>query len=406
MNNPKILVLSRNQHHHFKPLIAKLPYELVETEDWDQENIVKINPSILLTLTFEWYEADKCIRKARERGIPTLLLMDGIMEWRLQWEDPKTIGNSGWGLFHLATVDKIACLGRQSVRQLEAWGNVGKCELVGCPRFDSYLENPTPLIPHEGPKRLLIMTANTPAYTSEQMDFVEKSLVDLNNLLKDKTEWVPIWRFGRRGQLKDRLNLKDNFSHLQGKPLSDVLKYADAVITTPSTTQLEAMLAQRPTALLDYSNSFHYVPAAWTITSSEHIETVLNSLFEPPHSRMLLQDEILHDCLECYSPATPRLIKLVEDMIDMSQKCRIANNPLHYPFHLLQEDDHGFVLPSYLFDLAKLYPLNQTFSNTDLVDLQRQLIFYKQENNELRRKASILGTIKETFSILLNKIAL
>ena len=396
-----ILALSRKQSHHYAPFREGLGREFIEVSDWDPAVVKALRPLILLTLTDDWYEADRCIRRARGLGIPTLFIMDGILEWRHQWEDPQLGALRGVAHMQPVTTDKIACLGRQSVRQVEAWGNVGKAELVGCPRLDHFLTNPVPRTSHDGrEKRLLIMTANTPAFTQHQMALVEKSLADLQRVLSSQTDWKPIWRVS--GALRERLGLSDDFPGLQGQSLHDVLTFADAVVTTPSTSQLEAMLAGRPTALLDYSNSPHYVPAAWRITAEDHLEPVLRDLAGPPHRRMAYQDEILHDCLECHTPAAPRMIRLIETMIESSRERREQGRPLRFAPRLLPLEHGVAALPSADFDLGALYPDNATLTNTDRVELQRQLVFAQQEICELRRKARKLDVIRRARTLLSN----
>ena len=109
------------------------------------------------------------------RGLPMALMMDGVIEWRHEWEDPNFGAGGRIAYYQPIVTDKVACIGWQAARTLEAWGNVGKCEIIGMPRFDQYLEQPVALVPHDGKKRLLIMTANTPGFTPEQIAQVDPS---------------------------------------------------------------------------------------------------------------------------------------------------------------------------------------------------------------------------------------
>jgi hypothetical protein len=386
-----ILALSRRQHHHYAPIAKAMPLPVVETDDWRPEVVRSVRPRILLTLCSDWWEADLCIRQARELGIPTVQIMDGIIEWRHQWEDPKTGNRYGAPLYQPVVVDKLACLGRQSVRLLEFWGNIGKCELVGCPRMDVYLTNPVPPPPNESPKRLLVMTANNPGFTTEQVRAVKQALLDLRNALAERTDWLPIWRVSPH--LRQELDLRDDFPSLRHAPLYEVLGYAHAVITTPSTAQLEAMLACRPVSLLDYTNSPHYVEAAWTISCAEHIHNVLESLGSPPPTRMLHQDYILHDCLECQTPATPRMVQLLKALLEQ---------PSFSPHRVLLPRPDLSLQPTQVLNLSQLYPGNELLSEVDLVDLKRRLIFAQQEIRWLRRMVSVTGPIKRAVRKLTN----
>ncbi len=73
------------------------------------------------------------LRRAVERGIPTLILADGILEYRNTWEHPQLPAGS---LFQPVLGHKIACLGRSQARILESWHNGNRCEVTGSPRFD------------------------------------------------------------------------------------------------------------------------------------------------------------------------------------------------------------------------------------------------------------------------------
>jgi hypothetical protein len=395
MYNLQVLALSRRQHHHYAPLLAHFP--IIEIDDWSLDEVVKHNPDILITLSGDWYEAYACIQVAKEKQIPTLLIMDGIIEWRHEWEDPVYGAGGGIAYYQPVVTDKIACLGWQTARILEGWGNIGKCEIVGAARFDSYLNDPIPPPTHEGPKRLLIMTANTPGFTPLQIDLVEQSLLDVKDYLSQQDDWKPIWRV-RKG-LDQKLGLTDEFPHLRTQSLRDALASADAVLTTPSTTLLEAMLSGRPTAILDYSNSPPYVNAAWMITACKHISVVLEKMKTPEQSRMVYQDEILHNNLECYTPALPRLAMLIKEMAEIGRKARENGNELQFPDRIVPIEFGGHAVMSKNFDLAKLYPNHPVYTNHDLVALQTALTHTNTEISELKRQLkklkqrSILSTL-------------
>lgn len=381
---PTVLALSRDQHHHFAPLSNQSSFEVVESADWDPEIVHELQADLLLTPSCDWYEAAACIEEARRSNIPSLYLMDGIIEWRHQWENPKFGAGDGIPYNQPVTTDKIACLGWESARTLEAWGNIGKCEIVGAPRFDHYLREPVVREKHEGPKRLLVMTANTPGFTPEQLEKVERSLVDVKTYLEKRKEWEPIWRV-RRG-LDEKLGLTDHFPHLREQSLKEVLSQADAVLTTPSTVLLESMLAGLPTAILDYTNSPQYVSAAWLITAQAHLAPTLRELLDPPARRLALQDEILHNCLACRTLATPRVVNLIKDMTKIGKASRISGSEMKFPARMVALEFGGHAIPSEHFDFAELYPDHPIFSKEDLHILQRELTFAQQELEMLRRE--------------------
>jgi hypothetical protein len=382
-----ILALSREQHPHFAPLYEVPGWRVIETPEWHPDKLRELLPDILLTPSCDWFESNACIKGARRMGIPTLYVMDGIIEWRHEWENPRWNSREGVPYNQPVTTDKIACLGWQSARTLEAWGNVGKCEIVGAPRFDHYLCQPVRHREHDGCKRLLIMTANTPGFTPEQLALVERSLLDVKEYLEAQSDWAPIWRV-RRG-LDVKLGLSHGFAELRDKPLRAALAEADAVLTTPSTVLLEAMLAGVPAGLLDYTNSPPYVPAAWMVTAPQQIDPVLRDLVHPPARRLVFQDEVLHNCLECRTPATPRIRRLIEVMAAIGRESRAANRSLEFPDRILPVELAGHAIPSEHFEMSRLYPDHPVVADADRAALQRELIYARQELSQLRREIEL-----------------
>lgn len=390
----KVICLSRNQEAHFSPLYKY--FDVSEVSDWRPEALSELGDfDLLVSPSCDWYEAYACIQWAKQNTIPTLYIMDGILEWRHEWENPVYGMGDGIAFNQPIMTDKAACLGFASARTLEGWGNLGKCEVVGAARFDHYIKEPLPLPENTGAKKLLIMTANTPSFTSTQLEMVERSLLDIKEYLIHQSEWEPIWRV-RKG-LDRKLGLIDNFTEFRGKALREVMAQSHGVLSTPSTVLLEAMLAKRPTGILDYSNSPPYVSSGWTITSPDHIHTTLSDMLKPPLKRLIFQDEVLHNNLECYTPALPRLIKLINKMIQEGRVARELKTSLKLPHYILSEAYPH--LPSPDFDFHNLYPNHPVFSKSNLVELQQELNFYRQENNELKRQLKRLRqrTILSTF---------
>src|SRR5690606_16982634 len=65
------------------------------------------------------------LRKAKEKNIPTLVLADGILEYRNTFEHPDLVPGS---LYQPVLGHKLACIGRSQARVVESWGNIGVCE--------------------------------------------------------------------------------------------------------------------------------------------------------------------------------------------------------------------------------------------------------------------------------------
>jgi hypothetical protein len=279
-------------------------------------------------------------------------------------------------LFQPVLCDKIACLGKSQARILESWGNLGKCELIGCPRLDNLLGAKPRARQRDCPWNVLIITARTPYFTDQQRRLCLKGLGDLKNWLERNKEKngrliTPVWRL--TGGLYQELGLGEKAEAASAGELAELLREADAVIATPSTAMLEAMMQGLPVALLDYNNLPHYVPAAWQITAREHLDAVMEELMAPPRAKMLLQDTILHDSLECRSPATGRLAYLINEMAAIGRRARSEGKEPLFPGRIVNDPWEGHHPPEPRFDLKALYPDHPVFSRMDLIELQAEL---------------------------------
>ena len=298
-------------------------------------------------------------------------VMDGILEWRRTWDytrHDRPIDGRALPLNQPALSHKIACLGRRDARILESWGNGGKCEIVGAPRLDHLVQQRrdgrTRLRSGTGGKpRVLVMTAKTPGFTPEQVETTLRSLLDLKRFFAARPEWDVVWRLTH--ELHQTVGVSNMLADLTGGELHEVLLNVDAVITTPSTSMLEAMVLERPTALLDYHNCPHYFEASWTITAESHIDPVVSQLLDPPPARMDYQEFLLAEQLAWHGPenATDRLIRLIEAMMRAKQEGWDDGRSL--PARILTDVDLDAAAELPLRDLHRYYP---HFPRTDDAD--------------------------------------
>jgi hypothetical protein len=319
-------------------------------------------------------------------------MIDGILEWRFIWtsHDP---GEASTPQYQPALSHKVACLGRSQARLLESWGNFGKCEVVGLPRLDTLLESQPRRRQPGAPTRLLITTARTPGFARDQVRTVERSLQDLKTWLDrarsmGRFDIEPVWRL--TFELEGRLGVRNELSDDTGQELARMLADVDAMVTTPSTCLVEGMLQGIPVALLDYHNCPQYVPAAWSITAREHLDQVLPELVAPPTTHMLHQKMILHDTLECRTPALPRLIRLVEDMVHTARECRQAGRPLVFPGRILPDGQGGHHLWGEGLDAATLQTDQAVFDARDRTVLQKQIGHLRAQHRRDTREIEVL----------------
>jgi hypothetical protein len=316
------------------------------------------------------------LRRIFEAGrVPILILADGILEYRNLYEHPELADGS---IFQPIIGHKLACIGRGQSRIIESWGNVGKCEVVGLPRLDSLGQQAFLPIQDHGPFRLLIATANTPAFNDRQRQAVTESLEHIRLRLEANPRI-----HGR--ELQVRWRLTDGLNEELGLPADDggspqgsqsivsAIENADAVITTPSTLYLESVLLGRPTAILDFHNTPHFVPAAWMINAPKHLNVILNELANPPAAKLLFQNTVLHDQLELREAASDRMIELIEAMVQSGAESRQAGRPVALPPRILNDPQRGFARVEDGFSLKSLFPNNPVLNENEPQALQLEL---------------------------------
>lgn len=371
----RVYVLNRlaagNRLYQDWPDRLSVPCEFVDEylPDWQPP----ADAGVLIThLHYRWEDLASLRRLYENHQIPILILSDGILEYRNTWQNP-TIPSGC--LFQPVLGHKLACLGRAPARWIEAWGNVGKCEVVGLPRLDLVQQRPRTPLGTSDRFRLLVATARTPAFDQPQRETVIASLRSLKNYLdtvavSDSRPWEIQWRLSQ--DLYAEIGIAAEPS---SPPLSLVeqIDRVDAVVITPSTGYLESLLRGRPTAILDYHNTPGYFSPAWTISADSHLDRVIGELSDPPAAKMLYQSQLLNDQLECRTPATPRMLALIEALLTARRQSLATQQPLSLPARILPDAQWGLAAVPQEFDLASLFPSAAAFQNADVQRLQIEL---------------------------------
>jgi hypothetical protein len=350
---------------------APIPCEVVKTfpPNWS----VPDDAGIIVThMHYRWEEIHALRKVYQEHQIPILILADGILEYRNIWQHPDLADGC---VFQPIVGHKLACIGQGQVQVVESWGNLGKCESVGLPRLDSLSEQSAPPVSTEGTFRVLVATANTPAFNDEQRQSVIDSLTHIQKRLSQnsKVNGRPVevtWR------LTDGLDRDLGLEELTDEdrvPLSIAIDHSDAVITTPSTLYLESVLKQRPTAILDFHNTPHYVNSAWMINAPKHFNEIIRELADPPASKMLFQETLLHRELRCDGKATERLCQLISTMVEEGAAARRDNHKIKLPHRILHDQKKGFPVVPAGYNLSEQYPDNKVFQVQELEQLQLEL---------------------------------
>lgn len=349
-------------------------------------DVLSIAEAADIVLYHEYWQVEVCClaqELVRRGKVPVLMLPDGIAEYRCVWEH-QALGD-GIGFIPVAA-HKVACLGASQARLFDSWGNVGKCEVVGLPRLDGFASVGRDVRPPDAARErlVLVMTARTPAFSELQWKCTEDSLRDLAGWFGQQgyvqgAPVRPVWRVADR--LMETLRLENPPWMLPGCSMADILATVDAVITTPSTAMLEAMLKGRPVALLDYHNVPHYVPAAWVIAAATQIGDVIHSMLMQDERRLLYQRHILRDSL-AVGEGGSRMRSLAAAMVECGRQCRRDGRPVEFPASLIGRElpavdvRHGIPLPA-------LFPQNPYAQEDDIDHLRMLCSIYRKDNQRL-----------------------
>lgn len=392
----QIVILGREDgFHHAEALVERYGSRVKVTGDYGVEAVMRHEPEMVIA--YDTTDAGRalCLAECGRQGIATLQVMDGIVEWRNTW--CRRSGSDRFPLNQAPVVHKVACLGALDARVYGSWGNHGMCEVVGCPRLDG-LREVRRSVRTQGitgrRMRLLVMTAKTPGFNEDEIATTIRSLIDLRQHLSEDPDIETIWRLSKG--IHNQVGVDNRMTCTKGVELAEILKMVDAVVTTPSTAQLEAMLMGLPTALLSYHAVPVYTPAAWTISSGEHIRPVLEGLRNPPLERSLYQDACLEDALYLEAPATDRLVQLIEAMlVHRRQSLGAGERTLRFPDRMLPAFSSDAPARRNPQDgvLERLYPEHEALREHDVGRLQAELDAalivnrrLKLENDLLRRR--------------------
>lgn len=385
--------------HHVQALRSRLAVSCLEPAE-----LLRIaKPGDLVLFYSEHFDRfrEACIELQR-RSVATLYLLDGILEWRNAWENRREEPACPWTMRPVIS-DVAACIGHSQARVLAGWGNFGRLEIVGVPRFEQqrigYLNGEPKPRDEDGRFRLLVMTAKCPGFTPSQVDTTKRSLRDLRDAIPKQLadgRLVEVdWRL--TAGLDTELRVTNRLNDLSGRELAAILLDYDAVISTPSTAGLEAMLAGRPLAWLDYHGTPQLTPAAWSIGHREEIPRVISELAQPPASKLAWQNQLLRDHIYLAESATERLARLVQRMLEQA-KAAIENGlPLSFSEALLSPPQ----AVENRFEHSMLYPAFKEFEERDLLVAQTEWAHARREvahlQAELRQARSELAEAHAIF---------
>ncbi len=254
------------------------------------------------------FEALNVLRQAQRAGACTVLLMDGITEYRNTFLNRRV----GPDFLRPAPVDVIACAGRVDEAILAGLGN--EAVATGLPRLAAMGDLPMPR--HPG---VLVATAKHPAFNEQERRRLIASLTGLRDRLARLGVNV-------RWRLTGGLEIDLGVAPEKG-PLVESLAGVTAVICTPSTLLVEAMRAGRPTALLHPFDTPCWPKAAWML-DPRHVDETVRSLLEPTPDQLERQADVLGLMHQQQRPPAEALADLLRRLVERPRRT-------HRPAHML-----------------------------------------------------------------------
>ncbi len=321
-----VVAVTPDRDNYINPISKYLDYPLVFLRFYNWNKLKELNPVLVIFIGDWQFEHFELVRQCNKNNIPTILMMDGTIEWKHFFENPKWSFGGNESPYIPSYCDKIFVPGHSTYRFLEFFANNGKCEIVGLPRLDSYaslisksiLNNERNLVKYVG-----VLSGNTPGYTKEQIDNSIALFNDLNSYSKTLDNVKFIFRL-RKGfvSLVDNDITIDNSANL-----IDFLDKVDVVISQPSTAVYESMLLNIPTAIAEYSNTPNYMQAAFNIHHKLQIKEVIEELFNPTPMKLLLQKQILSDTISFVGESAKIAGDVINEIIKQSNsKIKIPEN--------------------------------------------------------------------------------
>jgi hypothetical protein len=280
------------RYHHYRDVVEDPLFEWVGTVEgpFDEASLGDID-GLIVSCEHHW-PSRLAIAACKRLGIPTFHVLDGIVEWRNLFENPRTADpSSGAPLFQPLLSDVTFAMGSVQKRALEWLGN-DRVLATGFPRLDALDPRPCRTGTPAGTPRILVATANTPWFTPAQQDLFLREFSDLAQRLRGAS--IPglfartvSWRVA--ASVAEALGIANDLSG----SATEALRGCDALITTPSSLAVEAMLLGIPTLIFDPYACPIFTPVAWHATSAGGVLTLLSSLIAPEGRRAALQDALL-----------------------------------------------------------------------------------------------------------------
>ena len=230
--------------------------------------------------------ARRIVESAARQGVPRVYLFDGIYDMANAYR------NRAHRRRRLAQMDPllythVACVDRWTFR---AFAALGARTHAWLPAGVAPVDDPDPARPPGS--AFLVATARSPVFDAGERERLRK-LLALTIAALDRLGAEYRFRTGHP-ELLSSLGIPAARNDV-GDAFARCIRRYECLITTPSTIATTAMLAGKPTAILDYRDAPLAQQAGWRIHRSTDIGATLASMLRPAADRMTFQArEVAH----------------------------------------------------------------------------------------------------------------
>lgn len=295
------------RHQHYVALAEQPGVEWLGTLDFSADlDYRELVDGVLVS--GEWALPDRlAVIKCFQQGIPTFHFMDGILEWRNLFENPRsTDASRGSPLYQPILSDFTFCMGELQKLQLEWLGN-SNVVASGLPRLGCEKIATSRRQNHPSTRSVLIATANTPWFTDQQKLEFCREFVPFYERCRDQSEFAIKWRLAP--SLWNKLGEKN--PEASSNPLDD-LQSVDCVVCTPSTLVMEAMQLGLPTMVFDPYNRPDFLPSAWRATNWASAFDMIPGLLAADPQKCRLQDTLRDYQISNSAETIPKILSVIQ----------------------------------------------------------------------------------------------
>lgn len=240
-------------------------------------------------------EVNRWIFEARRRGVPTMLLIDGPLEWANVHTRPSLSrpgAEAARALYDPIVHDAVATIGERQSRFI-ASRNPGRGIV-----FLSYANRRirTAPFPDAPAYDFLLTTARTAAFDARERDALVRALRECLAALERAGHRALVRIFD--ADLRQSIQTSTTGAHFDATgSFAEALAQSRCVVGTPSSVLLEAMHHDRPTATLVFRDGPLFDRTGWLLGGFADWETSFASMLARDPARMAIQRDALQESL-------------------------------------------------------------------------------------------------------------